>query len=234
MALILSPHLDDATLSCWHLLAGSDEVEVVNVFTGIPPDGALGHWDRETGATGGPTRVKERLEEDRAALAVAGRTAVGLGLLDAQYRNNGRGPDVLGALLPRLAPDAVLYAPAALGVHVDHALVREAALALRQRGHEIRLYADLPHALAVGWPAWVTGRPPASSPSAPPEEHWRRALEGSGVRLEELRAEVHELAPEEFERKLEALRAYRTQLPALERLAPLELLRHEVVWTEGR
>jgi LmbE family N-acetylglucosaminyl deacetylase len=232
MALILSPHLDDAALSCWHLLSGPGEVEVVNVFTGIPANGVVGDWDRRTGATAGAARVMERLEEDRGALAVAGRAGVGLGLLDAQYRENGGAPDVLGALSRRLAPDAVLYAPAALGVHADHALVRDAALGLRERGHEVRYYADLPHALALGWPEWVTGRPRASSGPDPSGERWRTALEGSGLRLEEFGAEVHELPPEDFERKLEALRAYRTQLDALERLAPLGLLRYEVVWTD--
>jgi hypothetical protein len=31
-AVILSPHFDDAVLSCWHALASAGEVLVVNVF----------------------------------------------------------------------------------------------------------------------------------------------------------------------------------------------------------
>ncbi len=37
--IILSPHFDDAVLSCWHLLAGAGAVLVVNVFAGEPPAG---------------------------------------------------------------------------------------------------------------------------------------------------------------------------------------------------
>ncbi len=42
---ILSPHFDDAVLSCWHVLASAGEVLVVNVFAGEPPAGALGGLD---------------------------------------------------------------------------------------------------------------------------------------------------------------------------------------------
>jgi len=31
---ILSPHFDDAVLSCWQLLSGSGDVVVINVFAG--------------------------------------------------------------------------------------------------------------------------------------------------------------------------------------------------------
>ena len=49
-------------------------------------------WDRYTGATNSLERVRERIEEDRRALALAGRTAVYLDLLDAQYRRAARSP----------------------------------------------------------------------------------------------------------------------------------------------
>src|SRR3954468_1605952 len=54
---ILSPHLDDAVLSCWHVLTGPGEVAVVNVFAGVPPAGApVGWWDRLSGDGGGRAR----------------------------------------------------------------------------------------------------------------------------------------------------------------------------------
>ncbi len=96
---ILSPHFDDAVLSCWHLLASADEVLVVNVFAGEPPAGTLGWWDRLAGATDSAAAVRTRIEEDRQALALAGRTAVNLPFLDSQYRQRrpGDGRDRRGA-----------------------------------------------------------------------------------------------------------------------------------------
>ena len=89
---ILSPHFDDAVLSCWHVLASAGEVLVVNVFAGEPPAGALGWWDRLAGASDSATAVRTRIEEDRQALALAGRTAVNLPFLDSQYRHGDQAP----------------------------------------------------------------------------------------------------------------------------------------------
>jgi hypothetical protein len=44
---ILSPHPDDAVLSCWHLLSDPGEARVINVFAGIPPPGRTGWWDAQ-------------------------------------------------------------------------------------------------------------------------------------------------------------------------------------------
>ena len=46
---ILSPHLDDAVLCCWHVLSGPADVRVINLFAGLPARGAApGWWDRRT------------------------------------------------------------------------------------------------------------------------------------------------------------------------------------------
>jgi LmbE family N-acetylglucosaminyl deacetylase len=228
-SVVLSPHLDDAVLSCWHLLAGSGEVTVINVFAGVP-NGIVADswWDRLTGAQDSAQRMHERHEEDRKALAQAGREAISLPLLDDQYRAAEPPPAVLDALDGQIAPGAVVYAPAALSTHPDHISVRDAALALRARGAEIRLYADLPHALAYGWPAWVTGARP--EPHVDPEAWWRSRLRAGDLDPAALEPEHHALGDDSFERKLVALRAYATQLPALEYLTPLDSLRHELVW----
>ena len=86
-AVILSPHFDDAVLSCWHVLARAGEVLVVNVFAAEPAAGALGWWDRHAGAADSARAVRTRIEEDRQPLALAGRTAVKLPFLDGQYRH---------------------------------------------------------------------------------------------------------------------------------------------------
>jgi len=225
---VLSPHFDDAVLSCWHVLSGPTEVEVVNVFTGAPAEGRpAAWWDRATGASDSVERMRERLEEDRNALAVAGRRSVELGLLENQYRSNGEVPAVTGRLREAVRPGSIVYAPAALGLHPDHTLVRDAALDLARDGFEVRLYADFPHATFFGWPAWVTGaeRDPHMDVDALWEPHLRPLGSPS--------PEAHALDDHTYDRKLEAVEAYRTQLSALRRESPLEEMRYEVVWTLG-
>lgn len=85
---VLSPHPDDAVLSCWRLLTAADDVHVINVFTAAPDASRVAWWDRLTGAVDGAERMRERLIEDQQALARAGRSAVNLGLLDGQHRRS--------------------------------------------------------------------------------------------------------------------------------------------------
>jgi hypothetical protein len=237
---ILSPHLDDAVLSCWHVLTQPGDVSVINVFAGVPPssDGPA-WWDRYTGATDSGERVRERVEEDRTALALAGRTAINLDLLDEQYRAAEQPLAPLTARLERLLPPgARIYAPAAFADHTDHALVCRAALQLRTAGLAVSLYADLPHATAHGWPAWVTGkRVPATKDLA--AGMWERRLAGTGIAPGEMVPSVHVLDPGEHARKLNAVHAYRTQVDGLadftgRSLADREVLGYEVVWTLPR
>jgi LmbE family N-acetylglucosaminyl deacetylase len=230
---ILSPHLDDAVLSCWHVLTAPGEVEVITVFAGVPVAlSGPAWWDRYTGAADSTERVRERIEEDRAALALAGRTAVNLGFLDEQYRDDEQAlaplAEQIEALLP---PRAWIYAPAAFANHADHALVRAVALQLRDAGFPVSLYADLPHATLHGWPAWVKGERRAGSRDLV-SAFWDHVLAGTSA----LEPTVHELDAEAHERKLAAVKMYRTQLRGLEEFAgrPLsdrELLGYEVEWT---
>jgi len=234
---ILSPHFDDAVLSCWHVLTQPAEVEVINVFAGVPVGlDRPAWWDLQTGATDSGRRVRERVEEDRRALALAGRRAISLDLLDEQYRTAEQPlAPVLARLGELLAPDTRIYAPGAFSDHPDHALVRCAALQLRAAGFDVALYADLPHANAHGWPAWVTGQPvPVTRDLA--AATWERWLTRVGVPPEELMPTVHVLAPAEHARKLEAVSAYRTQVDGLAEflgrpLADPVALGYEVVWT---
>jgi LmbE family N-acetylglucosaminyl deacetylase len=224
--LVVSPHFDDAVLSCWHLLDGEDDVRVVNVFGGSPPPGAPpGWWDQQTGAADPATRVAERRSEDEAALALAGLSATELGFLDGQHRQDPIALDEVEASLRAIARDReTIAAPMALDEHEDHCIARDAALALRGSGAEVVLYADLPHASLHGWPEMV------SDGSA----RWRDALRSVGVNPEGLRLETHLLSPEAMRRKRAALANYRTQLAGLEEtyesaLAP-EVLGCEAVW----
>jgi hypothetical protein len=68
---VVSTHLDDAVFSCWHVLASPDhDVRVVTVFTGGPAAGVTTSWDADTGVDSA-TRMAQRIEENRVALAVA-------------------------------------------------------------------------------------------------------------------------------------------------------------------
>jgi hypothetical protein len=231
-AIILSPHLDDAVLSCWHVLTQPGEVGVITVFAGVPIAlTAPAWWDRYTDAANSADRVRERIEEDRSALALAGRTATNLGFLDEQYRDDEqRLAPLMEQIEPLLPPHARIYAPAALAHHVDHALVRGAALNLRDAGFPLTLYADLPHATAHGWPGWVNGERRAGSNDLAAAS-WDHVLVGTGA----LAPTVHPLDAEAHERKLAAVRMYRSQLRGLEEFAgrPLtdrDTLGYEVEW----
>ncbi len=229
---ILSPHLDDAVLSLWHVLAGPGEVEVVNVFTGPPPNCRLGWWDRLTGATDARLRLGERHAEDRAALATAGRAAHELSLPDNQHRDAELDRAALARALDEAAGGSRLLAPAALSGHADHRAVRDAALALRDEGRKVALYADLPHAISYGWPPSVTGA--AAQDHLDPAAQWDQELATGGLTLATLRLDVRRLDDAAHERKLEAVRCYGTQLPALEAASGGRLLdgdlRYEVLF----
>ena len=221
---VVSPHLDDAVLSCWHLLSGDREVTVVNVFSAIPPPGTLGWWDRLTRADDSAERMRARHREDEAALAGVGVRRVNIDLLDSQYRQNGHVPGVREALAPFLEEAELVYAPAALLPMVeDHAMVRDAVATVRR---DLRLYADLPHAVLYGLPTWVAGDDDVLDVGPV----WDARLAEVGFGGDAAQAEVHALSEEAFGAKLEAVRRYETQLPALEREASLEMLRWEVTW----
>jgi LmbE family N-acetylglucosaminyl deacetylase len=232
---ILSPHLDDAVLSCWQLLTQPGEVIVINVFAGIPTRSAPAWWDRYTGATDSAQRVRERVEEDARALALAGRTPVNLDLLDEQYRD---AEQPLAPPTPQIARlvdrSAQIYAPAAFASHPDHLLVRAAALELRAEGYAVSLYADLPHATIHGWPTWVR-RSRGNRAKDLASAMWDHTLTATGIPSAAMTADVRELDAETYARKLSAVLAYGTQIQALAELMdrPLsdpQTLGYEVSW----
>jgi LmbE family N-acetylglucosaminyl deacetylase len=235
--LLLSPHLDDAVFSCWHVVAGPGAVEVVTLFAGLPePGGSVPRWDRITGARDPVERVRERIAEDREALTVAGREGTNLGFVERQYGVEAPSvEELLVALESHVARSTQVLAPAGLGGHAAHRLVREAGLRLAAEGHEAGFYADLPYATEFGWPAWVTGEEP--EPYRQVDAAWRADAEP----LYEAGYVPEAVALDDaLQRgKLEAMRRYRTQLPALDggpqrRLTHPELVAYEVVFRKRR
>jgi LmbE family N-acetylglucosaminyl deacetylase len=217
----LSPHLDDAVLSCGGLirsqvLAGT-RVLVLTIFAGEPRLAGLSPLAAELHLRWGHTEnaVVARRQEDRRAANRLGAEFLHLEYLDAIYRADDAGflylsdeglfgsPHVSdGGLASRVAAslssidalkEATLFAPLAVGNHVDHQLVRDAVLAARDLSRRAVFYEDYPY---VEQPGYLT-----------------RALErigGAGWK-----AEVQPLAEECFQAKLEAIAAYRSQLATL-------------------
>ena len=230
--LLLSPHLDDAVLDCWSVLTAPGELNVVNVFAGVPPPGSTTRWDRIVGASDSADLMRRRIEEDRAALERAGRAPVNLGFLEFQQREDRREPPLaaLDAAVVAAVPAAsVLYAPAVLGTpHPDHRRVRAYAHACAARGLPVELYADIPYAVVYGWPHWVTGEPP--DPHLDVDAYWAERPAGD--------PRVVTLDRDQAAAKLAAMRAYATQFPSLDR-GPIGLLsnprvhRFEVFWPCG-
>lgn len=176
----LSPHLDDAALSCGGRIArqtaDGEEVLVVTVFAGDPDLERLSPFARILHQIWGdpPAPIAERREEDRAAMRRLGASFVHLGFLDAIYRGDPTAPPYgdlyalfgspspldeplveqlvtfLKPLLYGLGP-TILYAPLAVGHHVDHQLVNAAALHLPSSagGLQLRFYEDFPYAAGL-------------------------------------------------------------------------------------
>jgi LmbE family N-acetylglucosaminyl deacetylase len=174
-ALYLSPHLDDAVLSCGgqlHALARSGRHALVaTVMAGDAPEdlsplGAELHriWAPHLGAAG---VMDGRRREDAEACAALGVDREHMDVSDALYR---RDPSTgaplyptLGSLFARPRPedDALVdevaerlaalpaaervVAPLGAGRHVDHLLVRRAAERVFGRGR-LELYEDYPYA----------------------------------------------------------------------------------------
>jgi hypothetical protein len=149
---LLSPHLDDAVIDCWSVLATPSDLRVVNVFAGVPRSGGVAYFDRLAGATDSAVHVEERIADDLDALGRAGRHPLNLDFLAEPYRA-GR--------------------PEASFEELDAALAANTPAAAR--GLPVRLYADLPYCAVYGWPAWVTGRDP--DPHLDIEAFWN----GSGL-----------------------------------------------------
>jgi hypothetical protein len=178
--------------------------------------------------------MRERREEDAAALAITGTMSVELGLLDDQYRSAQLSVnELVERISAELEPDAIVHAPGAFDHHRDHVLVRDAALELACGGWTVVLYADLPHASARGWPAWLSGERSALAREVAAD--WDRVLCEAGLVARELVRRIHPLDARTRARKLRALALYQSQRVALDRyaFAPLDdprALAWEVSW----
>lgn len=216
MDVYLSPHFDDALISCGGAVAAAVDhgrpVLVATVFGGAMPDGfvpgSLVRWlHRACGS--GADLVARRRREDAAALAHLGVPGIALDHPEAAYRLRPDGtPNRSGdlwldplpgesALLDALADDleralpgrmSSVHVPLGLGGHRDHRLTRLAGEAVAaRRGADVVWYEDLPYAARGG-----SGFLRAATADLVP---W-----------------LHELSGPDLRRKFDALGEYATQV----------------------
>ena len=168
-ALFISPHLDDAVFSCGGTLARLSaegwQTILATVFTkSVPnPTGFALECQLDKGLSAGVDYMALRREEDQRAAKKAGVN--GLLWLDrpeAPHRGYEGAPDLFGeirqgdeiwaaiaedlrGLIRRYGP-GIIFAPQALGGHVDHRQVIRAALDVVPT-EQVLWYRDLPYAI---------------------------------------------------------------------------------------
>lgn len=168
--IFLSPHLDDAVLSCGGLIAAlrkQAKVEIWTFFSGAPfrgPYSAGAMWlHRASGGSTGIRLVHRRMREDSAAARLLGAQCRHFMWQDAVYRTAADGtflyselrsrlgqhdgdrllPQMLRSLRRRVSSGDVLLVPLAIGGHVDHHVVQRAGEML---GHpSLFYYPDVPY-----------------------------------------------------------------------------------------
>jgi LmbE family N-acetylglucosaminyl deacetylase len=171
--IILSPHLDDAPLSCggaiYQWAAAGETVLVLTFMTGDPPAGPLSPF-AESLHDAWDVPAQEafmlRRREERAAMERLGAELKLLNYPDCIYRGEDddffytSNEELFGPIHPAdaplaetltrelaalgpPAPEATVYAPLAIGNHIDHQLLRQAAESWR--GRDLLYYEDYPY-----------------------------------------------------------------------------------------
>jgi LmbE family N-acetylglucosaminyl deacetylase len=176
--IFMSPHYDDAALSCGGLIAqlsaGGEQAVVATLFGGKPDYDHLSPFARMI--HGRPLAnadlIDQRQAEERHALALLGAESRPGDFLDCIYRQDATQTrwlyaseaalfdpvdpaddalveelaHCLAALAPR--PDqCVLYAPLAIGNHVDHQIAQRSAAILQRYGYDVRYFEDYPYSV---------------------------------------------------------------------------------------
>ncbi len=145
---VVSPHFDDAVLSCGALLAQHPGSQVLTVCAGLPEEDAVApEWDQRCGFSYARQAMLARREENRQALHKVDAIDLHLNILDSQY--GGHAQCMEQGLLQSIRqwhPDTVLFP---LGLfHEDHLRVNEAVLRVRakyERTSQWIAYEDVPY-----------------------------------------------------------------------------------------
>ncbi|MFP4323589.1 MAG: PIG-L deacetylase family protein [Anaerolineales bacterium] len=229
MHVFLSPHLDDAALSCGgiigQLVARGEAVHVITIMAGFPPqplprtpliEDLHDRWAL------GADAVTQRRAEDQAALGLLGATVEHHDVPDCPYRMDKNGQALyttnvmlFGAIHPddpareialALPAQAThIYAPLGAGGHVDHRIVSELGQNLMQK-MAVFFYEEYPYSASSGEGARITyGSKVQLVGSA--------AVEAARARFSQrLHATTISLSPTDLRRKIDAIACYASQL----------------------
>ncbi|WP_188466004.1 PIG-L family deacetylase [Marivirga lumbricoides] len=161
--LIISPHLDDAVLSCGASMAQwkeeGAEVLVASIFS------SCAEYNEKMNAV-----YQNRRKQDIEALSFLGVKAIHLDFTDAPFRNgnyhsfstilfNHNAEDkeleksialAISKLLHEIKPNQVCF-PLGVGGHIDHHLVHKSSYHTDFEALKIQFYEELPYALVPGW-----------------------------------------------------------------------------------
>jgi LmbE family N-acetylglucosaminyl deacetylase len=155
--LVVSPHLDDAVMSCGHVIRRFPDCVVLTIFAGDDVDWSeMTAWDRASGFDAGTNVLAVRTGEDDRALAALGARAMRLPYLDQQYRDPGISPSVealreeIATAIRQVGAETVFF-PLGL-VHADHRLTADASLTAARLLPGLRWFAyqELPYAYENG------------------------------------------------------------------------------------
>lgn len=164
--LIVSPHLDDAALSCAALLDGPERPDVLTVLAGIPDEPRVGWSERHMGFPDSTATMTARRVEENAALGGATGSLELMELLDADYLDGERSGADAEALHERVSswlaahPGGAVALPAGAGRRRGRIRARLESLTGGPRGgvlpHDDHLFvrdAALPAIVSAGPPA---------------------------------------------------------------------------------
>ena len=120
--LLLSPHLDDAALSCGALFERDEPFTVFDVFTQRPEPEQVTEWDTRCGFAGSNQAMNARWAEEHRAFAGSAHAFAAIDLLDGQYRDGPRDERdaarlerAIGAWLATMGGRAIVAMPVGAG-----------------------------------------------------------------------------------------------------------------------
>lgn len=170
--IFVSPHLDDAILSCGGIIHSLNSaghiIEIWTIFAGLPENKMFTDFAKSLHHRWNLTNqnpIKYRREEDKNACKILGAKYKYFNFFDCIYRLKEDGlplvtreedlfQDVTGnqlllvkeianSIYKKLPGNAILISPLAIGNHVDHQIVK---MALMSKSHsKLRFYADYPY-----------------------------------------------------------------------------------------
>jgi LmbE family N-acetylglucosaminyl deacetylase len=201
---VVSPHLDDAVLSCSGLIASVPGTTVITVFAGFPPGypevlhNGITAWDEASGFRIGDDVVAIRRDEDRAALGHLGGVPLWLNFVDSQYTTEPATPAMIASGVASAVGDLSVQTIAfPLGLsHTDHERTHEACAQLLEESP----------GLVANWVAFI---------DVPYRARYRAQAMQRLEQLSELGYDAEPFSLDAGERKSAALAEYPSQLKAL-------------------